>query len=179
VLDAFTPKRYDVYWTPRPGTVWDSTHRTAGNTWKELDDAAGVALVLPLKEGAAFCVFGDASGYRHDGTRINAHTHQDAGWGSQCWDHWPIGWLNSQGHVVDADSLKRYPNHFSPAGMDFFAMPDEDVERGIYYSLLGVGNGGDLESIRRVARAWLAKGPAGVASPASAADLPATARQVR
>jgi hypothetical protein len=182
VLDAFSPRRYDVYWKPRPGTVWDSTHRRAGSAWKELDDAAGVALVLPLKEGAAFCVFGDASGFRHDVTRIKEHTHQDTGgvgWGSQCWDHWPIGWLNSQGHVVDGDSLTRYPNHFSPAGMDFFALPDEVVERGIYYSLLGVGVGADLEPIRRVARAWLGKGPAGVASPTSAADLPATSTQAR
>ena len=182
VLDAFSPRRYDVYWTPKPGAVWDSTHRRAGSAWKELDDAAGVALVLPLKEGAAFCVFGDASGYRHDVTRIKEHTHQDTGgigWGSQCWDHWPIGWLNSQGHVVDGDSLKHFPNHFSPAGMDFFALPNEVAERGIYYSLLGVGVGGNLEPIRRVAQTWLGKGPAGIVNPTSAADLPATSRQAR
>ena len=45
VLDAFSSKRYDVYWTPKPGTLWDSTHRRAGCAWKEVDDAAGVALV--------------------------------------------------------------------------------------------------------------------------------------
>ena len=85
VLDPFSARRYDVYWTPKPGTVWDSTHRRAGCAWKELDDAAGVVLVLPLKEGAAFCVFGDASGYRHDYTRIKEHTYKDTGgegWGS-------------------------------------------------------------------------------------------------
>ncbi len=177
VLDAFSPKRYDVFWIPKSGTVWDSTHRRAGCTWKEVDDAAGVALVLPMKEGSAFCVFGDASGYRHDYTRIKEHTHQDTGgigWGSCCWDHWPVGWLNSQGHVVDEKTLKIYPNAFSPAGMDFFALPNEVEEQGIYYSIHGVG-GDDMEAIRRVARRWLEKGSAGVADSNSAADLPTLA----
>jgi hypothetical protein len=174
VLDAFSPKRYDVFWTPKPGTVWDSTHRREGSTWKELDDAAGVALVLPLKEGSPFCVFGDASGFRSDFTRIKEHTHKDTGgigWGSQCWDHWPIGWLNSQTHVVDEESLKLYPNSFAPVGMDFFALQNEESERGVYYSLCGVG-GEDIEAIRDVARRWLEKGAAAVADPKSAADLP-------
>ena len=79
VLDAFSSKRYDVYWTPKPGTLWDSTHRRAGCAWKEVDDAAGVALAIPMTEGAPFCVFGDASGYRHDYTRIKDHTFTDEG----------------------------------------------------------------------------------------------------
>jgi hypothetical protein len=177
VLDAFSPKRYDVFWTPIPGSLWNSSPRRAGSTWKELDDAAGVALVLPLKEGSAFCIFGDASGYRHDYTRIKEHSHQDTGgtgWVSSCWDHWPIGWLNSQGHVVDEKSLKVYPNHFSPAGMDFFALPNEIEEQGIYYSIHGVG-GDDLEAIRTVARRWLEKGTSALVQPSSIADLPAPA----
>jgi hypothetical protein len=180
VLDAFSPRRYDVFWTPKPGAPWDSTHRRAGAPWKQLDDAAGVALVLPLKAGAAFCVFGDASGYPHNGTRIKEHTHQDTGgigWGSQSWDHWPIGWLNSQTHVIDADSIKLHPNHFSPAGMDFFALPNEVVEQGVYYSLLGVG-GRDMEAIRRVAHDWLAKGTARIVRPDSAADLPSLTKPI-
>jgi hypothetical protein len=179
VLDAFSPKRYDVYWTPKPGTLWDSTHRRAGCAWKDVDDAAGVALVLPLKEGAVFCIFGDASGFRHDYTRLKEHTYKETGgigWGSMCWDHWPIGWLNSQGHTVDEKSLLAYPNHFSPAGMDFFALPNEVEERGVYYSIHGVG-GDDLEAIRAVARRWLEKGTAAMVRPSSIADLPATARR--
>ena len=64
MLDAFSPKRYDVYWTPKPtpDKIWDSTHRQAGCTWKELSDSAGAALVIPLKEAAPFCVVGDAAG---------------------------------------------------------------------------------------------------------------------
>jgi hypothetical protein len=167
VLDPFSSHRYDVYWTPKPGTLWDSTHRRAGCAWKDMNDAAGVVLVLPLKEGAAFCAFGDASGYRHDYTRIKEHTYKDAGgegWGAMCWDHWPIGWLNSQGHTVNAKSLKLYPNHFSPAGMDLFALPDAVAEQGVYYSLYGVG-GHDLEAIRTLARRWLEKGTAAIAEP--------------
>ena len=101
VLDAFSSKRYDLYWTPKPGAAWDSTQRRSGCTWKEVDDASGVALVFPLKEGAAFCILGDASGFRHDYTRLVNHTYKDyegpgCVWGSASWDHWPIGWLNSQ-----------------------------------------------------------------------------------
>ena len=177
VLDIFTSNRYDVYWRPKPDSVWDSTHRRTGCTWEALDDAAGVALVLPLKDGSPFCVFGDASGFRHDYTRIKEHTHPDTGgtgWGSQCWDHWPIGWLNSQAHVVDADSLKQYPNHFSPVGMDFFNLPNELEEQGIYYSMHGVGSD-DMEAIRQLARQWLEQGTSTLVGPDSIADLPAPA----
>ena len=77
-------------------------------------------------------------------------------WGSSQWDHWPIGWLNSQGHNVTRETLPLYPGHFSPIGMDFFALPNEVEEQGIYYSLYGVG-GHDLEAVRTLARQWLEK----------------------
>ncbi len=177
VLDAFSKRRYDVYWKPKPDTVWESTPRRAGADWKSLDDAPGVALVVPMKEGAPFCIFGDASGFRHDFTRIKEHSHTDTGgvgWVSQSWDHWPIGWLNSQAHAVDRQSLQRYPNHFSPAGMDFFALPNEQVERGNFYSLIGIG-GHDLERIRALAKRWLELGPGGIPAPDRVAGLPAVA----
>jgi hypothetical protein len=69
-----------------------------------------------------------------------------------------VGWLNSQGHEVDATSLAKYPNHFSPAGMDFFAVPNEEVARGEYWSLIGVGSH-DLEQVRQTVREWLELGP--------------------
>lgn len=174
VLDAFTDKRYDDYWTPKAGTLWDSTRRRDGSDWKVMDDAAGVALVLPLDEASPFCAFGDNSGFRRDYTRLKEHSFPETGgsnWGSSCWDHWPVGWLNSQAHPVDAESLKKYPNHFSPAGMDFFALPNDESARGAYYSLYGVG-GADLEQIRSVTRRWLGLGPAGAADPAAVGELP-------
>lgn len=160
VLDAFSPIRYDVFWKHKKDTLYGATPRRTGATWKELDDSPGVVFVIPMKEGSPFCVFGDASGFRHDFTRIKEHSHPvtgGVGWIGQCWDHWPIGWLNSQGHEVDKDSLKKYPNHFSPGGMDFFALPNEEAAKGIFYSLIGVG-GDNMEAIRSVANAWLKKG---------------------
>ena len=177
VLDAFSPKRYDVYWTPKSNapSVYDSTHRRSGCAWTELDEAAGVALVIPMKQGSPFCIFGDASGFRHDYTRLKEHTFEGNGkggeiWGSSQWDHWPIGWLNSQGHNVTKETLPLYPDHFSPIGMDFFALPNEVEEQGIYYSLYGVG-GHDLEAVRTLARQWLEKGPAAIIQPGSLENL--------
>ena len=157
VLDTFSSRRYDVYWKRAPGRIWSATARRSGDPWQQLDDARGVALVVPMRDGAPFCIFGDASGFRHDFTRIKEHSHKDTGgigWVSNSWDHWPVGWMNSQAHDVDAESVKRLPNHFSPAGMDFFALPNEESERGVFYSLIGIG-GRDLEDVRRIGRVWL------------------------
>ena len=159
-LDPFSEERYDVYWRPKMGTLWEATPRREGCKWKDIDDAAGVVLVLPVRAGSPFCAFGTAAGFGAKKTRIKDHSFKDTGgvgWVSSCWDHWPVGWLNSQAHVVDAVSLAKYPNHFSPAGMDFFAMPNEAVARGEYWSLIGVG-GSDLEKVRRVTRNWLELG---------------------
>ena len=173
-LDPFSPNRYDVFWKPKDGTLWEATPRRSGCAWNEIDDAGGVALVLPMRAGSVFCAFGAPSGFDPRGTRIKEHSFADTGgnnWLGNCWDHWPIGWLNSQGHPVDAESLKKYPNHFSPAGMDFFAVPNDAVAKGAYWSLVGVG-GEDLEAVRRVARAWLELADAAT-DPARVATLPA------
>jgi hypothetical protein len=164
-LDPFSEKRFDVYWKYKDNTAFDSEHRRAGASWKEIDDAKGVAMVLPMTDGSPFCAFGDASGYPHDVTKLKEHTFKDTGgndWGSMSWDHWPVGWLNSQAHNLDAESNAKYPNHFSPAGMDLFALPNEAVEGSVYYSLLGVGPANrDVEPIRQIARAWLECGAPG------------------
>lgn len=175
VLNPFSDKRYNVFWTPTPDAkqIWKGTARRAGSSWREADDALGVALIVPMKEGAPFCIFGDASGFGSDFTRIKEHSFNDTGgwgWISSSWDHWPIGWLNSQAHEVDAESLKIYPNHFSPAGMDFWSLPNEDSANRSFYSLIGVA-GSDLEEVRRIGRMWLEKGEKGIANPMSGADL--------
>ena len=178
VLDVFSERRYDVFWKHKPGTLWDSDHRRSGAPWKELDDSEGVVLALPLREGTPFCVFGDASGFGHEWTRIKEHSNKDTGgigWVSKCWNHWPIGWLNSQGHEVDQQTANVYPNHFSPAGMDFFALSNQQSERGVYYSLLGVGTA-DLQVIRSVAHAWLSRSKGPVSNPATVAGLGSTSR---
>ena len=179
VLDAFSTKRHDVYWTPKPtpGKTWDSTHRQDGCTWKEVDESAGAALVIPLKDAAPFCVVGDASGFRHDFTRLEEYTfnpHKGNQWGSCSWVNWPIGWVNAVVHELDAESLKQYPNVFCPAGVDFHyhLIPHSIDEQGVYYSLIGVGDNNNLEAIRTVARRWLEKGTAAIIQPDSTADLP-------
>ncbi len=174
VLDVFSKKRYDVYWRHKPDSLLDSTHRRTGCDWQDLEDSPGVLMADTMVDGSPFCVFGDASGFRHDYTKLKDHTFVQEIWGSMSWDHWPIGWANSQGHEVNADSLKLYPNAFSTLGMDFFALPDPEEERGVYYSLIGVA-GQDLEPARAAARKWLEKGEGGIAdNPDSGADLPAT-----
>ena len=171
VLDIFSSNRYDVFWKHKPGTLWDSTHRRTGCAWKEVQNAKGVLISVPREDGSPFCVFGDASGFQHDYTRLKDHTFTAEIWGSSCWDHWPIGWLNSQAHPVDEKTLPVYPNHFSPLGMDFFALPDVEESSASYYSLIGVA-GADLEPARAMARQWLEKGQAVIANnPDSGADL--------
>ena len=168
-MDPFSQKRYDVYWKPKADTLWDATPRRDGCAWKEIDDAPGVALVVPMRVGSVFCAFGAASGFEPKATRIKEHSHADTGglgWVSSSWDHWPIGWINSQAHPVDAPSLRTYPNHFSPAGMDLFAVPNEAVAKGAYWSLCGVLD--DPEHARSVARRWL---EGGATDPAIAVKL--------
>jgi hypothetical protein len=156
VLDPFSGRRHDVWWTPKPGTLVDADRDRSGAAWKHIDDAAGVVLAIPMRGGTPFVVFGAASGFDPPITRIKEHSFPDTGglnWGATSWDHWPIGWLNSQAHPVDEDSLRTYPNHFAPAGMDLFALPNEQVERAVYWSLCGVG--AELEPVRSLARKWL------------------------
>ena len=134
----------------------------------------GVILAIPFKEGYAFCVMGDAGGFNHETTRIKEHSFKDTGglgWGSTSWDHWPIGWLNSQANEVTPQSLAIYPNHFSPAGMDLWGLKNEEAAGKSFYSLMGV-SGPDLEQLRRVARTWLESGDAGVRDSQTAAKLP-------
>jgi hypothetical protein len=176
VLDAFSTNRYDVFWKRKEGELFRSTQRRTGCSWQLLDDSPGVAMVVPLRDGGAFCVMGDAGGFRHDFTRLKEHSFKDTGgwgWSSHSWDHWPIGWLNSQAHDVTAETLNTYPNHFSPAGMDFWSLPNEQVEQRQFYSLIGVG-GNDLEAVRKIARRWLDAGEKQIGDLRRTAHLPAT-----
>jgi hypothetical protein len=171
VLDAFSSNRYDIWWKRRPNSLVEAIFRREGARFTKLQDAEGVLFVYPLTDGTGFSVWGDNSGFHHDYTNIKEFSGGWLGWIANEWDHWPIGWLNSQGHVVDEESLKKYPNHFAPDGMDFYGLNYEDAESGVYYSLMGVA-GDDLEKVRRMARHWLEKGIAGVTQPDSARDLP-------
>jgi hypothetical protein len=175
-LDAFSKSRVDILWKrdPKPNRPFAGTSRRLGVPWKEIDDARGVAAIVPLRDGSPFFVIGDNSGFPHDMTRLKEHSDKSTGgwgWRSLTWDHWPIGWLNSQAHDVDDQSYKRYPSHFAPFGLDLWSMPNKDTEGRAFYSLLGVG-GSDVEVMRTLARRWLEKGPAKATDPAYVATLP-------
>ncbi len=176
VFDVFSTNRYDVFWQRKPGTIFESETRRTGCNWQRLDDSVGVILSTPFREGMAFCVLGDRGGFQHQTTRIKDHTFTDTGgigWGSKSWDHWPIGWLNSQANEVSADSLQKYPNHFSPCGMDMFALPNDQVAGRNFYSLIGVGS--DAETMRQAAKHWLES--TDPSAPASVKKLAPTAKR--
>lgn len=159
-LDAFSPARVDIFWKRKhdPKKIFAGTSRRTGSPWKEIDDARGFAGLIPLGEGSPFFVIGDASGFPREGTRLKEHSDRKGtggwGWGTLTWDHWPIGWLNSQAHDLDAETFKRYPSHFAPFGLDLWSIPNEATEGRDFYSLLGVG-GQDVEAIRELAKRWL------------------------
>lgn len=175
-VDAFSNARVDILWKrqSKPNRPYAGTSRRIGAPWKEIDDARGVAAMIPLRDGSPFFAIGDASGFAHETTRLKEHSDRKGtggwGWGTLTWDHWPIGWLNSQAHDTDDQSYKQYPSHFAPFGLDLWRVPNEATERRVYYSLLGVG-GSDVESIRKLTRSWLKEGAARASDPARAASL--------
>jgi hypothetical protein len=118
-------------------------------------------------------MIGDDSGFPHESTRLKEHSDKATGgwgWRTLTWDHWPIGWLNSQAHDPDDESYKRYPSHFAPFGLDLWSLPNEATEQRDFFSLLGVG-GNDIEAVRRLGRNWLGRGAGRATDPAHAASL--------
>ncbi|HWS52714.1 MAG TPA: hypothetical protein VN228_01195 [Pyrinomonadaceae bacterium] len=172
-VDAFSRARVDIYWKRKddPKKIFAGTTRRAGSPWKEIDDARGFAGIIPLRDGSPFFAIGDASGFSHALVRLKEHGDRKGtggwGWGTLTWDHWPVGWLNSQAHDLSAETFGRYPSHFAPFGLDLWSMPNEATEARDFYSLVGVG-GADAEEVRRLARSWL---ESGATDPTRAASL--------
>ena len=182
VLAAYSDQRYDKYWDD------NGKARRTGDAQLLLDisHSPGLAIVLPVKAGSLFTILGASSGFPSEKSQVVDHSFDDTGgwgWGAGRWDHWPVGWLNSQGH--DREPGSPYPYHFGPFSHYIVNTPIHDVkrdfppevddmeldrwsERHVYYTLMGVGQ--DLESIRRLARRWLDKG-ADCAKPESIASL--------
>ena len=69
-------------------------------TLKAISRSAGVGSFCPSRERLLFAVLGPASGFPADRNQLFDHSTPGAegggGWGAGLWDHWPIGWLNSQ-----------------------------------------------------------------------------------
>jgi hypothetical protein len=175
VIDLYSERRYDMYWD-------DEGHvRRSGDdaTLAAISQSQGCALVLPLREQLLFAVLGPASGFPADKNQLIDHAtpgaEGGAGWGAGRWDHWPIGWLNSQTSHWKPDSPYAYSfgsvgQHFVPEGKrikSFWAdystyCQDMELNRWtqqrLFHVLLGAAN--DWEDIRRIGRRWLDQGAA-------------------
>jgi len=182
-LDAFSEKRYDVFWDDngKPRRVGDAA------LLLEISHSPGFAMVMPFKSGYLFTILGAASGFPSEKSQIVDHSFNDTGgwgWGAARWDHWPVGWLNAQENDYKPGASK-YPYSFGPFshyivnhplkdGSKDYAREASDMdlnrwsERHVYYTLTGVAQ--NMESIRRLARRWLEQGLA-CAKPESIARL--------
>jgi hypothetical protein len=184
-LDLYSERRYDIYWDEKGGV------RRHGDdaTLAAISRSQGCALVMPFREKLLFAVLGAASGFPPEKNQLIDHCTPGAeggtGWGTGLWDHWPIGWLNSQTSLWKAGS--QYSYSFGSIGQ--FFVPDgkriksfwrdyseycKDMElnrwteRRIFYVLLGAAQNWD--DVHRIGRAWLDKG-ADCAFPESIAGL--------
>ena len=170
-LDAFSEKRYDVFWDDngKPRRNGDAA------LLLEISHSRGFAMVMPFKAGYLFTILGAASGFPSEKSQIVDHSFNDTGgwgWGAARWDHWPVGWLNSQTNNYKP-GVSKYPYSFGPFshyivnhplkdGSKDYAREANDMElnhwseRHVYYTLTGMAK--DMESIRKLARRWLEQG---------------------
>jgi hypothetical protein len=182
VLDAYSTKRYDLFWDDH------GQARRVGDAQLllEISHAPGLAIVMPIKQGFLFTILGASSGFPGEKSQVVDHSFNDTGgwgWGASRWDHWPVGWLNAQENAYKPGSP--YPYHFAPFSHYIVSKPIKDAKRDfpieghnmehnrwvecrVFYVLTGVGH--DLEEIRQLAKRWLDQG-AGCAQPESVAML--------
>lgn len=173
VLDLYSGRHYDLYWDESGGVRREGTDARLA----AISRSRGCALVLPFREKLLFAVLGEASGFAPERNQLVDHCTPGAeggcGWGTGLWDHWPIGWLNSQTSYWKPGSP--YPYSFGSVGQ-FFVPPGKRIrsfatdypelckdmelnrwtERRVFSVLLGAAD--DLAEVRRIGRKWLDKG---------------------
>ncbi len=172
-IDLYSDRHYDIYWGE------DGSVRRFGDdgTLDSISRSPGCALVMPFRDGLLFAAFGQASGFPADKNQLVDHCTPNAeggcGWGTGLWDHWPIGWLNSQTNLWKAGS----PYAYSFGSIGQFFVPDgkrirsfaqdypkycHDMELNrwtanrVFYVLLGAAR--DWDDVRRIGRNWLDTG---------------------
>jgi hypothetical protein len=173
IVDLYSDQRYDIFWSEE-GQV---RRRGDDATLEAISGSRGCALVLPLRERMLFAVLGPASGFLAERNQLVDHCTPGAqggcGWGAGRWDHWPIGWLNSQTSFWKPGS----PYAYSFGSVGQFFVPEgkrlksfgadypvfcQDMElnhwteQRTFHVLLGAA--GDWETIRRIGRGWLDQG---------------------
>lgn len=175
VMDLYGDNVYELYWDDTGGV------RRVGEdaTLAAISRSKGCALVLPFREGLLFAVLGAASGFPADRNQLIDHCTPGAkggcAWGTGMWDHWPIGWLNSQTSFWKPGSS--YPFSFGSIGQ-FFVPPgqrirdfgrdypatcrDMELNRWTERRPFGVllGSARTRSEVRRLGRAWLDQGDA-------------------
>lgn len=172
-LDQYSEKRYDIFWDEK-GAV-----RRQGDdeTLKAISRSDGCALVMPFREKQLFAVLGKASGFPGEKNQLIDHCTKGAEggseWGAGRWDHWPIGWTNSQTSHWRPGSPYSYSfgsigQFFVPEGKRIASFwkdyseycKDMDLNRWtasrVFCVLLGAAK--DDDTVRRIGRAWLDKG---------------------
>jgi hypothetical protein len=185
VIDLYGDQRYDIFWDESGGV----RRRGDDAMLAAIGRSKGCALVLPFKEKLLFAVLGGASGFPPEKNQLIDHCTPGAeggcGWGTGLWDHWPIGWLNSQTSYWKPGSPYAYSfgsvgQFFVPNGRRIRSSATDYpelckdmelnrwTERRWFQVLLGSAR--DLDEIRRIGRKWLDTGPM-CAKPESIADL--------
>ncbi|MCB1106105.1 MAG: hypothetical protein H7A44_02605 [Opitutaceae bacterium] len=185
-VDLYGEGRYEIYWSD------DGAVRRVGDdaTLAAISRSRGFALVLPFRDRLMFAVLGEASGFPAGNSQLIDHStpgaEGGAGWGVGRWDHWPIGWLNSQAHNWKPGSP--YPWSFGSIGhflvpegqrirefwKDYSALcEDKAFNRWTEQRVFGVlmGHARDWRDVHRIGRAWLDQGAACL-QPDTVARLP-------
>ena len=173
LIDLYSDLRYDIFWGK------DGAVRRVGDesTLESLSASPGCALVMPYKDGILFAALGNNSGFRTARSDFVDHCSKGAKggceWGQGLWDHWPIGWLNSQASDWKPGSPYSYSfgsigQFFVPEGKRYTSFVKnyfgygKDMElnrwtsKGVFYVLLGSAR--DYDEIRHIGRSWLDKG---------------------
>ena len=184
-LDVYSDKQYEIFWGDN-----DSVRRSGDDaTMTAISKSPGRALVMPFRDRMLFAIIGDASGFLAERSDLVDHctpgVKAGCQWKQGLWDHWPIGWLNSQSNVWKPGSPYPYSfgsigQFFIPEGKRYTAFVKDyfgdakDMELNhwvanrVFYLLLGDAH--DFDEVRRIGRTWLDKGQ-DCAKPASIADL--------
>ncbi len=184
-LDLYSDRRYDIFWGAK-----GSVRRNGDDaTLDAITRSPGCALVMPFRGRLLFIALGEASGFSGKFNQYVDHSTPGAaggsGWGQGLWDHWPIGWANSQTSYWKPGSPYSYSfgsigQFFVPEGKrlasfwrDYSGFCKDMVfnrwtATRVSYVLLGSAR--DWAEIRQIGKAWLDKGP-GCARPSSIADL--------
>ena len=184
-MDVYSDKTYEIFWGAE-----NSVRRNGDDAMlTAISRSPGRALVMPFKEKLLFAVMGDASGFEAERSVLVDHctpgVKSGCEWRQGIWDHWPIGWLNSQASNWAPGSPYSYSfgsigQFFTPPGKPYTAFVadyfgnarDMELNRWtegrVFYVLLGAAEHRD--DIRRIGRAWLDLGP-DCARPESIAGL--------